>query len=355
MFLLFVLFAWSLAASSGCGSASPYGAGSQAGQMISDSLNRTFRVFTPASYNVNNPVPIVFFFHGGGGTGRVAELAFGWNTVATTNNFIMVYPDGNDNVWNAGLCCGSSALNNVKDVLFFSDLLTKLESEFCIDSTRVYVTGLSNGGMFSNRLACELSNRITAVVTSAASLMVAGRSCTPARPIPFAEMHSLEDLSVPWDGGRGCGPSNAVFSSVNETMSNWITANGCTCGFGKPCNSTTLVDGNGVCVQFGTCNAATVLCTLGNASGHVWPGRLSGTDPESGCNTKDATFKANAFAWSFFSAATPLPGAPTTVPRTTTGTIGVTTISPLSTTRPSLSSVLLSSTLLIAFLVSFIY
>lgn len=335
MLLVLSFLVWTSNAASGCGSASPYGLGSAAGVIVSDSMNRTFRVFTPASYNFNTRVPITFFFHGGGGTGRIAELAFDWNSVASLHNFIMVYPDGDNNVWNAGLCCGSSALNNVKDVLFFSDLLTKLESEFCIDSTRVFVTGMSNGGMFANRLACEMSSRITAVVTSSSCIMVLpSRSCTPARAIPYAEMHSLDDLSVPWDGGKGCGPSVVGFSSVQQTMTNWIVANGCNCAFQQGgCNTTTWVDGNGACVQFGTCNAPTILCTLGNASGHVWPGRISPTSPESGCNTNDATFRANVFAWNFFSAATPLPSATTATSSTTSATTTKT-----STTRPSVGS-----------------
>jgi polyhydroxybutyrate depolymerase len=143
------------------------------------------------------------FTIGGTGSGSQAEASYGWDATAQANNFIVVYPDGLNGVWNAGLCCGSSALNNVNDVQFIADLLTDLQGKLCQDSSRVFSTGHSNGAMMSHRLACELSNRITAIASSAGSLMVTSGACNPARKIPVMEMHSMDDYNVPWNGGPG--------------------------------------------------------------------------------------------------------------------------------------------------------
>lgn len=56
--------------SQGCGKASPFTRSArQTGFMTSSSLNRTFNIYLPASYNVNVAMPVLLLFHGGGGTG----------------------------------------------------------------------------------------------------------------------------------------------------------------------------------------------------------------------------------------------------------------------------------------------
>jgi polyhydroxybutyrate depolymerase len=42
-------------------------------------------------------------------------------------------------------------------VHFISALIDHLEKKYNIDNERVYVTGISNGGMMTFRLGCELS------------------------------------------------------------------------------------------------------------------------------------------------------------------------------------------------------
>ena len=61
---------------------------------------------------------------------------------------------------NAGSCCGSAVSQGVDDVGFVNAMIDAVDAAYCVDPKRVYAAGFSNGGMLSNRLACELGDRV---------------------------------------------------------------------------------------------------------------------------------------------------------------------------------------------------
>lgn len=137
---------------------------------------RRYIVYTPQSYasNSDKKYPLVLNFHGGGMTMREQMLYTQMNKAADQFDFIVVYPQGLGNVgkqdWNVGF--GTSYKDGTDDVGFIDSLLDQLEKDLRIDSTRVYATGLSRGGFFTQRLAAELSHRIAAIASVGASLPV---------------------------------------------------------------------------------------------------------------------------------------------------------------------------------------
>jgi polyhydroxybutyrate depolymerase len=86
------------------------------------------------------------------------------------HGFIVAYPDGIGRARNAGHDVGLPEAERVDDVGFIAQLIDTLTNEFNIDQRRIYAAGMSSGGMFSYRLACELKGRITAVASVAGSL-----------------------------------------------------------------------------------------------------------------------------------------------------------------------------------------
>src|SRR4030042_1455717 len=111
-------------------------------------------------------MPLVIVLHGGGGTAQSTAGMTGMNVKADSSGVIAVYPNGNGRVsdeklltWNAGNCCGYALDNNIDDVGFIRELIDKLEKKLAIDKARIYATGISNGGMMSYRLACELADK----------------------------------------------------------------------------------------------------------------------------------------------------------------------------------------------------
>jgi len=71
---------------------------------------------------------------------------------------------GYKNSWNAGTCCGSAKERDVDDVGFISEIMDILIRDHNVDEKQIYVTGHSNGGMMTYRVACELGDRIRGAI-----------------------------------------------------------------------------------------------------------------------------------------------------------------------------------------------
>ena len=285
--------------SAGCGlSAGPYAAGTTTeGEVMHDGMTRTFRVHVPAGYEGTAALPLVLMFHGGGGTARqFEEASSGMNPVADRENFIAVYPDGTGRIqtWNGGGCCGGAVTNNVDDVGFTEAMLDHLESTLCIDRHRVFASGMSNGGIMSHRLACELSDRFAAIAPVAGTEM--SPTCTPTRPVALMHIHGTDDGHVPFEGGMGCGPAGVAFNSVPATMERRRTINGC-----ASTTSRVLTEGDGTCEAYADCDADAVLCSVAGG-GHNWPGGAppAGLIDCPGNGGQSTTFIASEVIWRFF-------------------------------------------------------
>lgn len=198
--------------------ADPTGTVTSATLRTPDGLVRRYRLYVPASLPSGTRVPLLVALHGGLGWGEQFERNSGFDGLAESNGFIVVYPDGTNArpdsttllTWNGGMCCGAAADRNVDDVGFIRMLLDELERTQPIDTARVFATGHSNGAILSYRLACELSGRISAIGVQAGVL---GVPCTPTRPVSVFHLHGLADTNVPIDGGRGTGVAGVEFPS----------------------------------------------------------------------------------------------------------------------------------------------
>ena len=293
--------------SAGCtGPAGMYRAGTQAGSVTSGAVQRSFQLHLPVGYAAGRPHALVLLFHGGLGTGMQMESSSRMSPIADREGFVVVYPDGVSRSWNAGTCCGPPAEQGLDDVRFVADLLDHLESQLCIDRRRVFAGGMSNGAMFSHRLACELSTRIAAIAPVAGVNVTT--ACNPSRPVPLLMIHGSADKHVPWEGGMGCGIAGVPFTSVPDTIAGWQQRNRC------PAAAPSLVvqQGDGRCERQGGCSpdADVVLCTIAGG-GHAWPGGVPGGVDLPACvragdGPQSQTFIASEQMWTFFRAR-PLP------------------------------------------------
>ena len=124
-------------------------------------LDRTYDVHIPASYTGTTPVPLVMTIHGAHNTTSMVRTWSKMNAVSDQSGFIVVYPQGVD-CWNAGFTIGGCAAAP-DDVGFLKAVVADVESHACIDPKRVYATGISNGSMMSQYLACQASDVFAAV------------------------------------------------------------------------------------------------------------------------------------------------------------------------------------------------
>lgn len=250
--------------------------------------DRSLHVHVPKAYDPSKPVPVVLSFHGYGSNAAEQDVLAHMTEKSDEAGFIAVHPEGIGGTmqsWNAGACCGEAASSAVDDMAFVGATLDEVQSKLCVDTHRVFATGMSNGGFISHRLACEMSNRIAAIAPVAGVLGMP--TCTPSRPISVFQFHGTLDTLVPYNGNPSLG-----FPSVPQTMSQWATRNGCT-----TTPRETSKKGEVTCVTYDGCksSAEVSLCTV-TSGGHTWPG---GTPvPSLGHTTTDII--ATDAMWDFF-------------------------------------------------------
>ncbi len=231
-------------------------------------MTRTFLRHVPPAYTGKTPVPVVIDFHPLGGTGSSWKGSTGWGALADKQGFIMIWPDGVGNSWNAGRCCRTAFEQKIDDVAFTKAIVATLAKEACIDPKRVYATGCSNGGGMAFKLACDAADVIAAVapvdfdcVTSAAaSDRTCGTTCKPARPISEIQFRGTSDDLVPYEGGLRDG-GTTTFPGAQQTFMSFGTINMCT-GSPQPLPNHTA------CQAFPMCGAEvdTILCTVQNGT-----------------------------------------------------------------------------------------
>lgn len=260
-----------------------------------DGRRRTYRVYVPASADGQSGRPVVVALHGGLGNAENIEKQSKLSELADGEGFIAVYPDGTGRLprrhtWNADGCCGYAHQEDVDDVKFIGRLLDAVTSEWRTDQSRVYVTGLSNGGMMTYRVGCELADRVTAIAVVAGSLTT--DSCEPSRPLPVLIFHGTADKNIPYEGGEGDGLTNYPHRSVADAVDFWTGHNRCT-----PKPVTTRQDDWTRSTYLGCADDATVTLYTIHGGGHAWPG---GTRGHPGADDPNPGPDASAVMWEFF-------------------------------------------------------
>lgn len=277
-----------------------------------DGMNRQYRVFVPQGRGIPQR-PVVLAFHGGGGNARQFQETAGLDAVAQREGFLAVYPDGigvlNLHTWNAGGCCGRAMDRNVDDVGFVRALLDDLTRRAAIDRRRIYVTGHSNGGMMSYRVAAELGDLIAAAVPVGGAMIVS--EFKPVGPVPVLHIHSVDDPRALYLGGEGPPfpgtDRTVVHKPVEEGLAAWRQVNGC------PANPVAGRSERGVASGPNAGQTATELrwepCTTGSpvahwkltGSGHGWPGQTQRVLRESIIGPSTTLINAAEEAWRFAS------------------------------------------------------
>jgi len=270
-----------------------------------DGTERSYLVHIPPGGDAIGPLPVVLAFHGGRSNAEGMVRFCGLNPVADEAGFVVVYPNGTGPQphllsWDAGICCNDHPPDHppADEIGFVSAMLDDLSARLPVDLSRVYATGMSNGGMLSYRLAAELSERIAAIASIGGTMGT--ECCTPSRPVPILHMHGTEDYFVPLEGGRGKrSPSRTEFFSVAHTLDCWKAANRCDTAPLRTEFPALVDDGTSVWREVfppGDAGAVIELYII-EGGGHTWPGQKP---PLLFLGKSTKNLDANAVLWKFF-------------------------------------------------------
>jgi polyhydroxybutyrate depolymerase len=262
-------------------------------------LERTYILHVPPAYEEGQPAALVLSLHGGGGNADLHRRMDGFDELADEKGFIVVYPNGTGKLqdalltWNGGTCCGYAQENEVDDVGFLRALIAELESEYAIDPRRIYVTGISNGGIMAYRLACEASDLIAAIAPVAGTLNY--EPCQPARPVSVIHFHGTDDTHLPYDGGVGADSLTGVsYNSVAYSLRIWLDFDQC-----PPVPQTeSFADIRHDAYACAEQTAVELYTILGGK--HAWPG--SAGPAWRGGDEPTQTISASQLIWEFFAA-----------------------------------------------------
>lgn len=283
--------------------------------LLYDGLVRSYVVRVPPRLAGRaGPFPLVLVLHGGGGNADSAEHMTGFTEKADKEGFIVVYPEGTGRfgdrllTWNAGHCCGYAMKHRVDDVGFINALLDKLERDDPVDPRRVYVTGMSNGGMMTHRLGIALSDRFAAIAPVVATVF--GDEAQPQQPVPALMLNGLLDKSVPFEGGAPGGRFQQAWDGTPTQpalaqAAFWARADACA---GSP----TQVDHAAYVQTRYHCPAGRdVELDAIKDNGHAWPGGKKGSRMG---DTPSTAFAATDVIWAFFQSHAKAAASPARVP-----------------------------------------
>ncbi|MBN2716016.1 MAG: hypothetical protein JXX14_09175, partial [Deltaproteobacteria bacterium] len=135
------------------------------------------------------------------------------------------------------------------DVIFFDDMLAQLTSQLCIDENRIFATGHSSGGFFTNNLACARGDVLRGIAPVSGGGPWGRGGC--AGQVAAWVIHGTNDETVDVSMGEG-------------SRDHWAEANGC------DLQSSSEVSPDG-CVAYAGCDSEypVVWCTYDD--GHNWP------------------------------------------------------------------------------------
>jgi polyhydroxybutyrate depolymerase len=243
---------------------------------------RTYHVFRPIGIAAGTRVPLVLALHGGGGTGLGMDgLTRGTlRKEAARRGWLLVCPDGIAKGWNDGrplVGVRDRARAGVDDVGFLSALIDRMIAEEHADPGRVYVTGISNGGFMSLRLAVDLAERIAAVAAVSASVTKVLENSRPAKPVAVLLFNGTADPLVPYGGGEVSvlGRPRGEVLSTPAAVAWWAARDGCSGASAvRALPDRDPDDGTRVTVEaHDRCEeGTTVVLYRVEGGGHGWPG-----------------------------------------------------------------------------------
>ncbi len=287
--------------------------------IVSGGLTRTYHIHIPTGYDPKKLYPLVFLFHGGNSSGSMIGATtpsnssglrmltdVGFVQKADAEKFIVVAPEGVDGNWNDGRGVTEPELQGIDDVAFVKTLVTTFQTAYAIDSKRIYATGISNGSMMSQRLACEQSSIFASIgAVSGAMPKPISANCTAS--VSVVGIQGTNDPFSPIPDSDGTPAMTAKLRVGDQTMSVadmqsfWAKEIGCSATPSAVKMPVVVQDGTNVTqYTYPSCNSGrAVVYYIVEGMGHSWPpNSIASLVAITGPSSKN--INATDVVWNFF-------------------------------------------------------
>jgi len=188
---------------------------------------RRYTVHAPAGSGTQ-PLPAVVVLHGMGGTAFQIESYFGLDAVADRERFIAVYPQGLESFWGDVRFPDqpdAAKLKSQQDVAFLNVMAADLAAKGLADPKRIYLAGVSNGGVMVSTMACLSPKKFAAFAVIVATAPVLARQmCHAAKPRPLLLMNGTTDPINFWEAERA---EKIGYLGGDDFFTLWSQLNGC--------------------------------------------------------------------------------------------------------------------------------
>ncbi len=184
-------------------------------------------LYVPDANTPGDPMPLLLLLHGYSSSGSDQEAYMNFSAVVDEFGFLYAHPDGTVDAagkrfWNATYACCNFFNSPVDDSGYLRGLIDLIGSSYSVSD--VYLVGHSNGGFMSYRMACDHSDRITAIAGLAGATFLNPADCGSPSPVHVLQIHGTNDDTIFYNGGclgASCYPG--AVSSIEQ----WAAFAGC--------------------------------------------------------------------------------------------------------------------------------
>ncbi len=265
---------------------------------------RWYLLSTPPGRDPSTPLPLVVDFHGLAEGAEVHSKMSSYAELGQRDGFVVAQPNGT-----GAPVAWKVALQDNPDLTFVDAMLDRIGQDACIDTSRVYATGLSNGAFISSTIACADAGRFAAVAPVAGVTFPEG--CQTDRPVPVLAFHGTADPILYFNGGVGdlgglmagrttadqakLPPADLEGAGYPANVRSWAAHNGC-----DPTPKDTHVSPTVVHRVYTCPSGADVEFYVLEGGGHSWPGSTFSQGIAKIVGPTNTDVDATALTWDFF-------------------------------------------------------
>lgn len=202
-------------------------------KVLINSVERKYVVKLPDNFTKNVKAPLIIALHGDGDSWKKFNKIITRKTLEKATNkhqAILVYPMAKNGYWDDDLD-KQITVKRHDDVRFIENMIDFLIENHNVDKDKVFVVGMSNGGVMAIKLGIELNHKISGIAAVAAQMEFKAQYLQLKNPLSMILINGTEDEVFPYNGGQlkpfKLAKNSGKVLSTQHTLDYFIKNNNC--------------------------------------------------------------------------------------------------------------------------------